>query len=65
MEFYIGLKRNNKKVVALFYPLGGHILASPKANRDLLSRTLEWFNYFLKGEENASWIDKEIKGDAG
>nr|WP_319511390.1 prolyl oligopeptidase family serine peptidase [uncultured Draconibacterium sp.] len=65
MEFYIGLKRNNKKVVALFYPHEGHVLASPEANRDLLSRTLEWFNYFLKGEENVSWIDKEIKGDAG
>ena len=65
MEFYIGLKRNNKKVVALFYPNEGHALTSPEANQDLLSRILEWFNYFLKGKENAEWIDTEIKGDAG
>ena len=65
MEFYIGLKRNNKKVVALFYPNEAHALQSPEENRDLVSRILEWFNYFLKGEENAGWIDKEIKGDAG
>ncbi len=65
MEFYIGLKRNNKRVVALFYPNEAHALQSPEANRDLVSRILDWFNYFLKGEENAGWIDKEIKGDAG
>jgi len=64
MEFYTGLKRNNKKVVALFYPGEGHALYSAKACRDLVSRILDWFNYFLKGEENAGWIDKEMRKDA-
>jgi dienelactone hydrolase len=63
MEFYIGLKRNNKKVVALFYPNEPHALMTPAASRDLYSRTLDWFNYFLKGEINIDWIDREIFGD--
>lgn len=65
MEFYIGLKRNNKKVVALFYTKEAHALFAPEACRDLTSRVLQWFGYFLKGETNAEWIDQEIKEDAG
>ncbi|MGD9978822.1 MAG: alpha/beta hydrolase family protein, partial [Bacteroidales bacterium] len=57
MEFYIGLKRNNKKVVALFYPNEGHALMGTDACRDLVSRILDWFGYFLKGEETETgWI---------
>jgi len=61
MEFYIGLKRNNKNVVALFYPKEAHIMYATDACRDLVSRILAWFDYFLKGDENAEWINKEIK----
>ena len=64
MEFYTGLKRNNKKVVALFYTREPHAFNTPDACRDLVSRILTWFNYFLKGEEDVGWIDKEIKEDA-
>jgi dipeptidyl aminopeptidase/acylaminoacyl peptidase len=65
MEFYIGLKRNNKKVVALFYPNEGHALFGTDACRDLVSRILDWFGYFLKEEEtDTGWIEGEIKGDA-
>jgi dienelactone hydrolase len=58
MEFYIGLKRNNKKVVALFYPEEGHVLNSEDACKDLDSRVLDWFNYFLKDDESEEWIKK-------
>lgn len=64
MEFYIGLKRNNKKVIALFYPREPHALFAPEASRDLYSRTFDWFSYFLKGEHDIQWINREIKGDA-
>jgi dienelactone hydrolase len=61
MEFYIGLKRNKKKVIALFYPDEAHTINTPDACKDLGSRILSWFNYFLKGDENAEWIETEMK----
>jgi acetyl esterase/lipase/1,2-phenylacetyl-CoA epoxidase PaaB subunit len=65
MEYYIGLKRNNKKVIALFYPDEGHALINSTACRDLVSRVLDWFDYFLMGTENIDWINREVKEDAG
>ena len=59
MEFYIGLKRNNKKVVALFYPDEGHALMKTDTRRDLVCRTLDWFDYFLKDQRNIGWINRE------
>lgn len=64
MEFYIGLKRNDKKVVALFYPDEEHSLSPGKPSQDLTLRILQWFNYFLKDEKNIDWIEKEMKKDA-
>lgn len=58
MEFYIGLKRNRKKVVALFYPEEGHTMYSQDACNDLSLRILDWFDYFLKGKKDAEWIKK-------
>lgn len=62
MEFYIGLKRNNKKVIALFYPEAGHALFDPQACKDLVLRVMDWFDYFLKEKKNIDWIDKEKGG---
>lgn len=59
MEFYIGLKRNNKKVVALFYPDEGHALMKTDTRRDLICRTLDWFDYFLKDQRKIGWINRE------
>ena len=58
MEFYIGLKRNRKKVVALFYPEEGHTMYSRHACNDLSLRILDWFDYYLKGKKGAEWIEK-------
>ncbi|KQT20831.1 hypothetical protein ASG31_16735 [Chryseobacterium sp. Leaf404] len=61
MEFYIGLKRYGKPVIALFYPEGGHnLLHSPKNNVDLTVRTMEWWDYFLKDQKEVEWIRKEF-----
>ena len=61
-EFYIALKRNNKDVIALFYPDVGHVMfnETPEAN-DLKIRLQQWWDYFLKGKTNVEWIDNQIK----
>jgi dipeptidyl aminopeptidase/acylaminoacyl peptidase len=65
MEFYIGLKRNYKQVIALFYPKQGHDVGrGSKESKDLHRRMLEWWDYFLKDKKNVPWIDKQQKKDA-
>ncbi|WP_426478108.1 prolyl oligopeptidase family serine peptidase [Chryseobacterium sp. CBSDS_008] len=65
MEFYIGLKRNKKDVVALFYPGEAHVFTTgSKAEKDLEVRIQDWLDYFLKGKMGMSWIEKQIKKDA-
>lgn len=57
MEFYLALRRNEKKVITLFYRNEGHSFGN-KANReDLFVKIAEWFDYHLKGEKH-SWIDQ-------
>ncbi|MBD3906892.1 prolyl oligopeptidase family serine peptidase [Chryseobacterium sp. Ch-15] len=61
MEFYVGLKRNQKDVIALFYPNQGHALGATGAERkDLYYRSLEWWDYFLKNKKDVSWIDLQM-----
>lgn len=65
-EFYIGLKRNGKQVIALFYPNQSHtILNNTPEAEDLQVRILEWWDYFLKDHKNVSWIDKQIHNKKG
>ncbi|UTX48866.1 S9 family peptidase [Chryseobacterium sp. MA9] len=65
MEFYIGLKRNKKDVVALFYPGEAHVFTiGSKAEKDLALRIQDWWDYFLKGKRDIPWIDNQIKKDA-
>ncbi|MDN3606429.1 alpha/beta hydrolase family protein [Kaistella yonginensis] len=57
MEFYMGLKRNQKKALALFYPNEGHYMVNLVNARDLHQRVLDWLDYHLKGEtSNKAWI---------
>ncbi len=58
MEFYIGLKRNNKKVISLFYPDEGHAIIDSRTSKDLSLKILDWFDYFLKDERDSEWIRK-------
>lgn len=65
MEFYIGLKRNNKNVIALFYPEKEHDVGKETPESfDLNRRVLEWWDYFLKLKKNIPWIDHQMKKDA-
>ncbi|OCA76372.1 hypothetical protein BBI01_06675 [Chryseobacterium artocarpi] len=62
MEFYIGLRRTRKSVIALFYPSQGHGMSfKTEEIKDLTRRNLEWWDYFLKSKTDVDWIDKQIK----
>ncbi len=62
MEFYLGLKRSNKEVIALFYPTQEHILEKgSRAIKDLNQRTMEWWDYFMKDKKDVEWINKQLK----
>ena len=56
MEFYLGLRRNNKKVIALFYK-DGHSFDSRINREDLYIRISDWFDYHLKGIPK-DWIQR-------
>jgi dipeptidyl aminopeptidase/acylaminoacyl peptidase len=62
--FYNALRRNDKKVVALFYRGEDHSLQGSAAQQDLSIRILNWFDYFLKGQKNIAWISKEMEKGA-
>ncbi|QQQ28932.1 S9 family peptidase [Chryseobacterium indoltheticum] len=63
-EFYIGLKRNHKDAVALFYTKGDHSLSmSTQEKEDLHKRSAEWLDYFLKDQIDVEWIDKQMKDE--
>lgn len=56
VEFYMALRRLNKKHMMLLYPEEGHVLLKPTNQIDLSQRILQWFNYFLKDDKSAEWI---------
>lgn len=62
--FYNALRRNQKKVVALFYRGEDHSLQGSTAQQDLSLRILNWFDYFLKGYQDTMWIEKEMEKGA-
>ncbi|WP_353151607.1 prolyl oligopeptidase family serine peptidase [Chryseobacterium sp.] len=65
MEFYIGLRRYKKDVIAIFYKNQGHaFLNETPEEKDLSIKVLQWLDYFLKDRKNIHWIDKQIKRDA-
>lgn len=62
MEFYIGLVRNKKEVVALFYPGQRHVFTRGSAEeKDLSLKIMEWLDYFLQNKKNIPWIDRQMK----
>lgn len=56
MEYYLALRRNNKKVIALFYDKEGHSFSKKQNREDLFLRISDWFDYHLKGIRK-DWID--------
>ena len=60
LEFYLALRRLGKKSILLMYPDESHVIVNPANQRDITSRVIEWFNYFLKNDHNCPWISKGI-----
>lgn len=57
MEFYLGLKRNHKNAVALFYQDEPHHMTRMETARDLHFKVLDWLDYHLKDDTSQKeWI---------
>lgn len=65
-HFYVALQRYNKPVIALFYKNINHVLDANifKKNKqesiDILRRTFEWYDYFLKDKKDIDWINNGL-----
>lgn len=66
-HFYIALKKYNNPVIALFYKNINHVLdrnitssTTKKESIDILTRTLQWYDYFLKDDKEIQWITNGI-----
>lgn len=57
LNFYLGLRRYNKTVVALLYPESRHNLNTTEA-LDFRQRALEWWDYWLKDKKEVEWIER-------
>lgn len=60
MAFYNGLSKNKKDVVALFYKDEGHSIQNSKAQLDLTSKVLDWFDFHLKDKNEIEWIKRGL-----
>ncbi|MNK22314.1 Prolyl oligopeptidase family protein [compost metagenome] len=56
--FYNALRRNNKEVIALFYPGEGHTIAGRQAMLDLTLKIQDWFDCHLKDYPKVGWMGK-------
>jgi dipeptidyl aminopeptidase/acylaminoacyl peptidase len=61
IAFYLALRRLNKIEIMLLYPGDGHALLNKNNQKDLSAKVENWFDYFLKGERNDSWISEGTK----
>jgi dipeptidyl aminopeptidase/acylaminoacyl peptidase len=52
-EWFVALNRMNKAVELYRYPKGGHPLDTPFERVASLQRNVDWFRFWLKGEEDA------------
>lgn len=56
-EFYLALRRLQKEHIMLLYPNDNHVLGRPDNQKDLTEKTLEWFNFYLKGYPKSQWME--------
>ena len=58
IELYNIARRAKKNVVLIQYEGEDHGLRQPKNQIDYQRRILEWFGFYLKGDEALDWITK-------
>ena len=56
MEFYLALRRLQKKHVMVLYPNENHVILGHDHQVDLTIRFSEWFGYYLKGDAKPNWF---------
>jgi len=59
MNFYMALRKLGKECTMLRYEGEDHAMREVENQRDLSLRTLEWFNYYLKGGSKPAWTFPE------
>jgi dipeptidyl aminopeptidase/acylaminoacyl peptidase len=57
-QFFAGLSNLGKPVDFVWLPFGAHLLVKPWERYTSLQGTVDWFNFWLKGQENPSATDK-------
>lgn len=57
IEFYLALRRLQKKHILLMYPNQNHAFSSPYSQEDVSRKMMEWFGYYLKGEHKPKWME--------
>ncbi|MDM1468105.1 S9 family peptidase [Myroides odoratimimus] len=55
-EFFIALQRYKIPNITLFYENEGHAIISEDMQFDITTRTMQWYDYYLKGNKNIQWI---------
>ncbi|MEL1254084.1 prolyl oligopeptidase family serine peptidase [Flavobacterium sp. DGU38] len=61
IEYYLALRRLGKKSIMLLYPKEGHSLTNPINQKDLTTRVLQWFAYYLKDDKTTEWINNGMQ----
>lgn len=56
LELHLALRRLGKVNCALLYNGQGHVLSSPKMQKDLTLKISDWFGHFLMGKPEPSWM---------
>lgn len=57
LKMQTALWRTGKESILLLYPNEGHVILEPKKQYDLSLKTMQWFDYYLKGEPKSEWMD--------
>jgi dipeptidyl aminopeptidase/acylaminoacyl peptidase len=58
-EFFIALRRQGKRVELYHYPKGGHPLDTPLERLASLQRNVDWFRFWMQGQERPNAEDPE------
>ncbi len=52
-EFHLALRRLGKRNVFIVYPNEPHNINTPELQKDLSTKTKNWFDFYLKGKTDA------------
>lgn len=55
-SYYLALRKLGIKNIMLIYPNEDHTITNPLNQKDLTTKMMTWFNYFLKDQNDSEWI---------